>query len=183
MAAAALVLLAGCENEEISSMGTEMFNSDGDSLGTIKLSEQPEGIKFEVALEGLEAGEHGVHIHQNPECEGPEFITAGEHYNPDNKQHGLLNPEGAHLGDLQNIVAESDGKAQAELMGPKLTLKKGAKNSLFFKGGTSIIITEKADDGMSQPAGESGARIACGKITEKEALRKDKKKVEIEAKP
>lgn len=164
-------------------MGVEMFNQDGDSLGTVKLSEQPEGVKFEINLEGLQTGEHGIHIHQKPECEGPDFITAGEHYNPDNKKHGLMNSEGAHLGDLPNISADSDGKVQAELLGPKLTLKKGAKNSLLFKGGTSLIITEAKDDGMTQPAGESGARIACGKITESEAERPDKREIDIEAKP
>lgn len=183
MSAAALILAGGCSQKELTSFGVEMFNTDGDSLGTIKLSEQPEGVKFDIVLEGLQPGEHGLHIHQNPECQGPDFITAGDHYNPDNKEHGLLNPEGAHLGDLPNIVAENDGKAQAKLFGPKLTLKKGAKNSLLFKEGTSLIITETKDDGMSQPAGESGARIACGKITEKEAMRKDKKEIDIEAKP
>ncbi|AZB44955.1 superoxide dismutase family protein [Bacillus sp. FJAT-42376] len=180
---AALLLMGGCGQEDLTSMGTELFNQDGDSLGTVKLSEQPEGVKFDIVLEGLQPGEHGVHIHQNPDCEGPDFVTAGDHYNPDNKKHGLLNPEGAHLGDLPNIITDSDGKTQAEIMGPKLTLKKGSKNSLLFKGGTSLVITETKDDGMSQPAGESGARIACGKITEKEANRRDKKEIDIEAKP
>ncbi|MFY4775451.1 superoxide dismutase family protein [Metabacillus sp. RGM 3146] len=172
-------VLGGCSTTSPTRMSTEMFNTDGDSLGTITMSEQPEGVKFVVMLEGLPAGEYGLHVHEKPLCEAPDFKTAGEHYNPDKKDHGLLNPKGAHLGDLQNLVADDKGMIQAEIFGPKMTLKKGSKNTLLFKGGTSLIINEKKDDGMTQPAGNSGPRIACGVITEKEAQRQDKREVEM----
>jgi Cu-Zn family superoxide dismutase len=169
-------ILSGCLEKTITKMDVEMFNPNGDSLGTIKLSEQADGVKLEVLLEGLPDGEHGLHIHENGKCDAPDFKSAGNHFNPDDKQHGLLHPEGAHAGDLPNIISEN-GKVDAELMAPQLTLKADNKTSLLPEEGTSIVITEGKDDGMTQPAGESGARIACGEITDKEAEREDKKEV------
>jgi superoxide dismutase, Cu-Zn family len=169
-------ILSGCMEKTITKMDVEMFNPSGDSLGTIKVSEQSEGVKLEVLLEGLPPGEHGFHIHEKGKCDAPDFKSAGNHFNPDEKQHGLLHPEGAHAGDLPNIISE-DGKVEADLMAPQLTLKSDQKNSLLGQDGTSIVITEGKDDGMTQPAGDSGQRIACGEITEKEAERKEKKEV------
>jgi Cu-Zn family superoxide dismutase len=169
-------ILSGCMEKTITKMDVEMFNPSGDSLGTIKVSEQSEGVKLEVLLEGLPPGEHGFHIHEKGKCDAPDFKSAGNHFNPDEKQHGLLHPEGAHAGDLPNIISE-DGKVEANLMAPQLTLKSDQKNSLLGQEGTSIVITEGKDDGMTQPAGDSGQRIACGEITDKEAERKEKKEV------
>ncbi|MGM0875535.1 MAG: superoxide dismutase family protein [Bacillota bacterium] len=169
-------ILSGCMEKTITKMDVEMFNPNGDSLGTIKVSEQSEGVKLEVLLEGLPPGEHGLHIHEKGKCEAPEFKSAGNHFNPDEKQHGLLHPEGAHAGDLPNIISE-DGKVEADLMAPQLTLKSDQKNSLLRQEGSSIVITEGKDDGMTQPSGDSGQRIACGEITDEEADRKEKKEV------
>jgi Cu-Zn family superoxide dismutase len=170
-------ILTGCMEKTITKMDVEMFNPSGDSLGTIEVSEQAEGLKLEVLLEGLPPGEHGLHIHEKGKCEAPDFKSAGNHFNPDQKQHGLLHPEGAHAGDLPNIISEN-GKVDVNLMAPQLTLKTDQKNSLLRQEGTAIVITEGKDDGMTQPAGDSGQRIACGEVTKKEAERKDKKTVE-----
>lgn len=172
-----LSFLSGCMEEAPTKVDVEMFNASGDSLGTVKLSEQTKGIKLELVLEGLPPGEHGFHIHENAKCEAPEFKSAGNHFNPDEKQHGLLHPEGSHAGDLQNLIADEDGLVEAEIAAPAVTLKKDAKNSLLMKEGTTLIITELKDDGMTQPSGDSGARIACGEISEKEGKRPDKKEV------
>ncbi|WP_226669494.1 superoxide dismutase family protein [Metabacillus litoralis] len=169
-------ILSGCMEKEITKMEVEMFNATGDSLGTIKVDEQSEGVQLTVLLEGLPPGEHGLHIHEKGTCKAPDFKSAGNHFNPEDSMHGLLHPEGAHAGDLPNIIVE-DGKVDAQLMAPQLTLKSGKKNSLLRVKGTSIIITEGKDDGMTQPSGDSGARIACGEITDKEAKREDKKEV------
>jgi Cu-Zn family superoxide dismutase len=158
--------------QKITAIDVEMFNSTGDSLGVAKVSEEPDGVKIKLNMEGLPPGEHAVHIHEKGLCDAPDFSSAGNHFNPDDKEHGLMHPEGAHVGDLPNIIVEDDGTVIAELMAPEATLKEG-KNSLFGKDGTAIIITENPDDGMTQPTGDSGERIACGVITKEAAEKKE----------
>ncbi|WML45871.1 superoxide dismutase family protein [Neobacillus sp. PS3-40] len=159
-----LLLLSGCTQQNPTKVDVEMFNAVGDSLGKIKLTEQASGLKLDVNLKGLSPGVHAIHIHECGKCKPPEFISAGNHYNPESKEHGLLHPKGAHAGDLPNLIVEDDGSVKAEIMAPNVTLKDG-KKSLYTKKGTSIVIDEGKDDGMTQPSGDSGKRIACGEIT------------------
>jgi superoxide dismutase, Cu-Zn family len=160
-------VLSGCAEQPPTKIDVEMFNTVGDSLGTVKLSEQPEGVKIELNLEGLPPGEHAFHIHEKGSCKPPDFKSAGNHYNPDDKKHGLLHPEGAHAGDLPNLIVGEDGKVKAEILASQVTLKEG-KTTLLTKEGTSLVIHAKKDDGMTQPAGDAGGRIACGEIKKME---------------
>ena len=142
----------------------ELKDSKGQSVGTATLQKKGEGLKVKLALKGLPAGEHVAHFHQNAQCDAPDFKSAGPHFNPEGKKHGLENPEGHHAGDLRNFTVKADGTAKAELTSKDVTLGDGA-HSLFSNNGTSLVIHAKADDMKTDPSGNSGDRIACGVIT------------------
>ncbi len=162
-----IMFLTACTDNTRSPMEITVYNPDGDSVGTATLSDQPDGVKVALKLAGLPPGMHGIHIHEFPKCEGPDFKSAGNHVNPDSKLHGLMHPEGSHLGDLPNVEVDDKGKLETEVTVQQASLKDD-KYSLLKGEGTSLVITEGQDDGMTQPSGNSGARIACGQITLKE---------------
>src|SRR5262249_1648630 len=103
-------------------------------------------------------------IHQNAKCEAPDFKSAGPHFNPDNKKHGLQNPDGPHAGDMQNFLVKTDGSAKAKVVDQNVNLKKDDSHSVFSNGGTALVIHAKGDDLNTDPSGNSGDRIACGVI-------------------
>lgn len=161
----ALTLMTSCHwgDKPLNVKEVEMFHTNGDLLGTTTLTEQPEGVKIKLKLKGISPGWHGLHIHEEGKCAPPNFKSAKNHLNPEDKEHGLMNPKGSHLGDLPNIKADDSGEISEELIAKELTLLEG-KNSLTKHGGTAIIIDAEADDGMSQISGNSGERIVCGVI-------------------
>src|SRR6184192_950326 len=142
----------------------DLADSQGKKVGTAELTQTPDGIKIALTVSGLAPGQHAFHIHSAGKCEGPDFKSAGAHFNPYNKKHGLKNPEGPHAGDMENIEVGSDGTGTAEIANKQVTLAEGP-NSLFHEGGTAIVIHASPDDNVTDPAGNAGARIACGVIT------------------
>jgi Cu-Zn family superoxide dismutase len=143
----------------------DIVNAQGQKIGTATIRQADGGIRIDVQVSQLSPGTHGIHVHTVGKCEGPAFTSAGGHLNPTSKKHGKDNPEGPHAGDLLNIQVQASGDGKASLLDPNVTLGDGP-NSLFHEGGTSIVIHEKTDDYKTDPAGNSGARIACGVIVQ-----------------
>jgi Cu-Zn family superoxide dismutase len=141
-------------------------NAEGKGIGTATLTDAKGGVKVQVNVAGLPPGKHGIHIHAAGKCEAPDFKSAGGHFNPHGKKHGLRNPEGAHAGDMPNLQVGKDGKATATFTAKDATLGEG-EGSLFGADGTAIVIHADPDDEKTDPAGNSGARIACGVIEKK----------------
>jgi len=159
-----LTLILGCGDSAPPSARAVLVNNQGQKVGEATLTETPQGVKISLKVENLPPGVHACHIHEKGVCAAPDFQSAGGHFNPLGKHHGLKSPQGPHAGDLPNLTVGADGKGSLETVAALVTLKPG-KNSLFQEGGTSLVLHAGPDDDLTDPAGNAGARIACGPIT------------------
>ena len=141
-----------------------IINSKGETVGSATLTQGPQSVTIAVEVSRLPPGKHGIHIHAVGKCDPPDFQTAGGHFNPFGKKHGLKNPEGSHAGDLPNLEVGPDGKGKIEATVGGLTLGKEGLAVLLDSNGTAVVIHAGPDDETTDPAGNSGARIACGVI-------------------
>ena len=138
-----------------------MRDSAGRDLGTLTVAESSGMLAVSGTLRGLPPGTHGIHFHMTGSCEPP-FESAGGHWNPTSKQHGVDNPNGPHAGDLRNIEVGADSTANVQTSAPGGTLR--GDTGLMDADGAAIIVHAAADDNKTDPSGNSGARIACGRV-------------------
>jgi len=141
----------------------EVKDGQGKAVGDIVIWDEGPGVALELKLHDLTPGEHGIHFHQVPKCEGPDFKSAGGHFNPEGKKHGFDSPDGHHAGDMKNFTVGADGKASVRLEDSDVTLKDGPHSLL--SSGAAVVVHAKADDYKTDPSGNSGDRVACGVIT------------------
>jgi Cu-Zn family superoxide dismutase len=169
-AVSALGVMAGCKHapSPLNRLGvaySTISGPAGEGRGTAELWQDTDNIvHVRLQLHDLTPGQHGIHFHAVAKCEGAgatPFSTAGAHYNPIGRQHGLQNPAGPHGGDAPNITVGADGRVDAGFTTDRVTLTDGS-TTLFDADGSSIVIHAAPDDQISQPAGNSGARVACG---------------------
>lgn len=139
-------------------------DGNGAEVGGAELTSEDGGVVVHLKVRGLPPGRHAFHVHAVGKCEGPDFASAGPHFNPTGKKHGLRNPEGPHAGDLPNLEVDAEGKGEAEAMVEGATFGEGA-GSLFGPQGSALVVHEKPDDEMTDPAGNAGPRIACGVVS------------------
>ena len=162
--ASAFVALAACSTvpqpatETLAS--TELKLADGQPAGTARVVSDGQGVRLIADVTGVSPGLHGIHLHTVGQCEAPAFTSAGGHLNPEGKQHGTENPAGSHLGDLPNITADESGKGSISVA--LHSTREQLLNVLFDSDGTAVVVHAGPDDYKTDPAGNSGGRIACG---------------------
>jgi Cu-Zn family superoxide dismutase len=162
-------LAAGCATAGVPADNTaraELRNATGQVVGSATLTQVGGAVRVVLEAQGLPPGAKGVHIHAVGKCDPPDFTTAGGHFNPQGRQHGALNPQGPHAGDLPNLTVGADGKGQLESTTQLVTLLAGP-TSVFDADGSALVVHAAPDDFRTDPTGNSGARIACGAIVKK----------------
>jgi Cu-Zn family superoxide dismutase len=142
----------------------EMQNSQGRKVGVVTFEQTPHGVLVIADLRDLPPGSHALHVHEVGKCEPP-FKTAGDHFNPMGKEHGMKNVRGMHAGDLPNLEVADDGAAHFQAFASGLSLEPGRAGYLFDKDGSAVVVHASADDYVTNPAGNAGDRIACGVVT------------------
>ena len=151
----------------------DFVNPAGETIGKIEFKDGLGGVLMRINVSGLTPGWHGIHLHMVADCsDGADgFKASGGHINPDNTEHGLLNPNGAHRADIPNIFAGADGNAEAEIFRAGVNLKPSEEGAaingpfpLMDDDGFAVIIHESPDDHVTQPIGGAGARIACAAV-------------------
>lgn len=166
LAAVLAVTLAGCSSMDggvdspsasAGSAVAELRTAAGVPAGRAVATEADGGVRVTVEVVATPPGVHGAHVHAVGRCDGPDFTTAAGHWNPTGRQHGMQNPQGPHGGDMPNLTVGADGRGSLSMALPSGTLA-----GLLDADGAAFVIHAGPDDMITDPAGNSGARIACG---------------------
>lgn len=146
---------------------TPLLSASGDTLGEVRLLQEAGGTRLVASVKGLPVGVYAIHIHAVGSCVGPDFASAGGHFNPENKQHGAMNPAGSHAGDLPNIsvVAGANGVTTGSIDAVRAGLRlRDGNTPLFDADGAAVVVHAKADDYKTDPTGNAGSRLLCGVV-------------------
>jgi Cu-Zn family superoxide dismutase len=157
------VLIISTAAASAESARSMLRNAEGADVGRVELTQVTDGVLLRVALKGLPPGDHAFHIHAIGKCEPP-FTSAGGHFNPGNKRHGMMAADGHHAGDMPNLVVPASGEVKLEVVNTAITLEKGKPNSVLKPDGTAFVVHAVPDDYKTDPTGNAGGRIACGII-------------------
>ena len=139
----------------------QLLGADQKEYGEVIAAQGDGGLIVNISAQNMSPGPHGVHIHAVGKCEGPDFKSAGGHWNPASREHGFDNPKGAHMGDLYNLDIGEDGTGSLEATIEGASLTEG-DNALLDDDGAAFVVHEGPDDFRTDPSGESGGRLACG---------------------
>ncbi|MFS0771676.1 superoxide dismutase family protein [Sphingomonas sp. 1P08PE] len=162
----AATALAGCQTDKGASRAdaasyrtaTAMLRTAANAdAGRATATEVEGGLRFTLDARGLPPGTHGAHVHMVGRCDAPDFTTAGGHWNPTSRQHGTMNPQGPHEGDLPNLIIGTDGRGTIGVTIPGATMA-----GLLDTDGGAMVVHANPDDLKTDPSGNSGGRIACG---------------------
>lgn len=142
-----------------------IIGTNGQQMGTVQLTQTSTGVRVQAQASGVPQGEHGFHFHETGRCDPAQgFTTAGGHFNPMGKEHGMLVPGGPHVGDMTNQSADASGAMTTDLVNNRISLERNAPGSIWDADGTALVIHAKPDDYKSQPSGAAGDRIGCAVI-------------------
>ncbi|MBX3562447.1 MAG: superoxide dismutase family protein [Sphingomonas sp.] len=149
--------------ETVEGLSADLRDINGETLARATLEQTGDAVRVRIDAAGLPAGTYGAHVHMTGRCDAPDFASAGGHWNPTDHRHGRDNPQGAHMGDLPNLVVAADGSGAISFDITGATLR-GAGNPVMDEDGAAVIVHADPDDYRTDPSGNSGARIACGVI-------------------
>jgi Cu-Zn family superoxide dismutase len=141
-------------------MSVPLVGSSGQQIGTVRLWETPGAVSFRVEGNALPVGRKGLHVHAAGRCDAPAFTTAGPHWNPASRQHGLSNPRGPHAGDLPNVPVAANGTLRETVV-----LTGASFAALRDADGSALVLHAGQDDNVTDPSGNSGERIACAVLS------------------
>ena len=164
--AATTVLNACAHDEPRGGPPMTLVNASGQAIGSIRAWQTAGGVTFRIDARGLPHGIHGIHVHAVGRCDPPDFASAGAHWNPAERKHGINNPAGPHAGDMPNVEVAANG-----VLGATVVLPGASMASLLDADGAAVVLHAAPDDYGTDPSGNSGARIACAVITPAAELR------------
>jgi superoxide dismutase, Cu-Zn family len=160
-----LPILAACsglyegKNIKADSVSAELMMGDKPA-GSVIMTQSGNNVILILKVEGLKSGSYGMHIHETGACNAPGYKSAGGHWNPAGRKHGLHNPDGPHAGDMENLIAKNGHTTRLKKTLPGMKLM--GEGGMMDADGAALVIHAGPDDMKTDPSGNSGGRIICG---------------------